>query len=529
MSQRPNILYIMSDDHAAGAISAYGSRLAEDAPTPNIDRIAREGIRMDGCFCTNSICTPSRASILTGQHSHINGVRTLSDTLPEQAELLSELCRDGGYQTALFGKWHLHAKPRGFNTWAILPGQGEYNDPTLIIDDLNTIPSGVTLNESEGVRGEYKDEWTKNYGFGEKIKAKGYVTNIITDMTLSWLKDRKSDDPFFLCCHHKAPHDFFEYNRVHEDIYNNIDFAEPSTLFEDDVTRKEISRAFGTTVSERWEPRNMVKHLSDPSYPNGGPVDFSGMSSDEKTKTAYQKYLQDYLRTVHSIDVNVGRILDYLDEAGLTGNTIVIYTSDQGMMLGEHDHIDKRWIFDESQQMPLLIRYPEGISPGIISGDIVDNVDFAPTLLDYAGLSVPETMQGRSFKMILEGRTPVEWRQSVYYRYWMHMAHHWVPAHFGMRTREWKLIFFYGMKLDASGCNHSDCAVNTPPGFELYHISEDPEEKYNLAHDPAYSGALEQMKQELMDLKAEVGDSDMSYPELVELEKRFFSHKGSFC
>ncbi len=518
--KKPNILFIMSDDHAANAISAYGSRLAVQAPTPNIDRIANNGIRMDNCFCTNAICTPSRAVILTGQHSHVNGVRTLSDALDQNSVLMSEILKENGYQTAIFGKWHLHAEPRGFDDWAVLPGQGEYYDPSFIISHSDK-PSDVLELIDENAPDFRKDDHT-NYSWGRHIQAKGYVTDLITDLTLDWLKNRRGDEPFYLCCHNKAPHDFFEYKRVFEDLYKDVDFNEPSTLFEEESIQKEISRAYGTTVSERWEPRNMVKHLSDPEYPNGGAMDFTGMSFEEKTKVAYQKYMQDYLRTVHSIDQNVGRVLDYLEENGLMENTIVIYTSDQGMMLGEHDHIDKRWIFDESQQMPLLISYPKGISKGTVSLDVIDNVDFAPTLLDYAGVKKPEFMQGRSFKPVLEQKTPADWRQSVYYRYWMHMAHHWVPAHFGIRTNEWKLIFFYGKKLDATGCEHPDCAIDTKPGFELYDVVNDPEEKYNLANNPEYSEILEKLKKELISLKREVGDSDSKYPEMMELITKYF-------
>ena len=320
--KKPNILYIMSDDHAANAISAYNSRLADQAPTPNIDRIGKTGIRMDNCYCTNSICTPSRAVILTGQHSHINGVKTLSDALPEESHLLSEILQENGYKTALFGKWHLHVEPRGFDQWTILPSQGEYHNPTFIYPSNSEVSS--VIKPVEPHTQIYKDEWSKHYGFGNKIQAQGYVTDLITDLTINWLENKKGDEPFFLCCHHKAPHDFFEYNRVYEDIFQDTIFNEPSTLFEDGKTQQEISRKYGTTVSERWKPRNMVKHLSDPAYPNGGAIDFSGMSADETTKLAYQKYMQDYLGIVHSIDVNVGGVLDYLEDNGIRENTIVI-------------------------------------------------------------------------------------------------------------------------------------------------------------------------------------------------------------
>ena len=514
--KRPNILFIMSDDHASTAISAYGSRLAADAPTPHIDRIGREGMRLDNCHCVNSICTPSRANILTGQHSHVNGVKTLADPLPERCTVLSELLRDAGYQTAVFGKWHLHARPRGFEAWGILPGQGLYNDPYFVWPDAHAAEEygcGLVAREELTLRGER----TKYLDIGQWSRREGYVTDLVTDMTLQWLRGRDTDRPFFLCCHHKAPHDFFEYHHKHEDAFKDVTFAEPPTLFEDEKTLKEISRRYGSTVSERWEPRNMVKHLMSPHYPNGGAVDFGGLDFEGRARKAYQKYMQDYLRTVRSIDDNVGRLLDYLDESGLAENTIVIYTSDQGMMLGEHDKVDKRWIFDESQRMPFLVRYPSEIAPGSVSDDVMDNVDFAPTFLDFALVEVPSWMQGRSFRSVLRGETPPEWRQSVYYRYWMHMAHHWVPAHLGIRTKTRKLVFFYGMRLDASGCEADHCRVPTDPGWELYDLEKDPLETTNVYADPAYAEDVKRLKRELRELKEEVGDTDDAYPELQAL------------
>lgn len=520
---RPNILFIMSDDHAATAISAYGSRLAKDAPTPNIDRIANEGMRLDNCHCVNSICTPSRANILTGQHSHVNGVRTLADSMPVEPTVLPEILRENGYQTALFGKWHLHAEPRGFDEWTLLPGQGLYFDPVFIYSDGERVPEGTLMPDAEREEMLGRAGEVRKYNFGTLTRQKGYVTDLIADMTVDWLKERDEHKPFFLCCHHKAPHDFFEYDRVYEDQYQDVEFEEPDTLFEDEKTQQEISRKYGSTVSERWEPRNMVKHLQSPSYPNGGAMDFSGLDFEGRARKAYQKYMQDYLRTVHSIDVNVGRLLDYLDESGLAENTIVIYTSDQGMMLGEHDHIDKRWIFDESQRMPFLVRYPEGIDVNTACDEVVDNTDFAPTLLEYASVDVPGDMQGQSFRALLEGEVPGDRKQAVYYRYWMHMAHHWVPAHYGIRTKTRKLIFFYGMKLDASGCNNPDCDENTSPGFELYDLENDPQEKRNVYNDPDYAEDVKVLKAELLRLKQQYGDTDEAYPELLVLQKQMFS------
>ena len=520
-NRRPNILFIMSDDHATNGISAYGSRLAQDAPTPNIDRLAKEGIRLDNCHCTNAICTPSRAVILTGKHSHINGVKTLDDHLSSEHTLLPEILQNHGYRTALFGKWHLHSTPRGFDDWAILPGQGLYNDPFFVIP-TGSDPTATYLSPNDpSFSKKERNDLDAYHEHGDLVREKGYVTNLITDKTIEWLtQHRDDDDPFFLCCHHKAPHDFFEYDQAHADAYENVEFSEPETLFEDENTLREISRSYGSTVSERWEPRNMVKHLSEPDYPNGQ-VSFEGLDAQGRTKKAYQCYIRDYMRTVHSIDVNMGRLLDHLDACGLKENTLVIYTSDQGMMLGEHDKIDKRWIFEESQRMPFLARLPGVIPAGSTSDDIIDNTDFAPTLLSLAGIEAPEEMQGRDALSVLKQQTPSDWRQSVYYRYWMHMAHHWVPAHFGIRTNRYKLIFFYGMKLDASGCTHPDCDEKTPAGFELYDLLNDPEEKFNLVHSTEHLSILEGLKQEMMQLKWKVQDGDEPYPELIELEKEF--------
>lgn len=507
----------MSDDHASNAISLYGSRLAKDAPTPHIDRIGQEGACLTNCHCVNSICTPSRANILTGQHSNVNGVKTLADSLSDDSTLLSELLQAGGYHTAIFGKWHVNARPRGFDDWAVLPGQGRYHNPDFYRSESTFLPGEVPHAHQPSTYGASEP----SYGVHRQVN--GYVTDVITDITLDWLEHRRDHEkPFFLCCHHKAPHDAFEYDRQYKDIYQDTSFEEPDTLFEQADTLNEISRRYGSTVSERWEKRNMVRLLQSPNYPNGQ-VDFSGLDFNARAKKAYQHYMQDYLRTVHSIDENVGRILDYLDANNLTENTLIIYTSDQGMMLGEHDKIDKRWIFDESQRMPFLIRYPQEIPADQTCDDMVDNLDFAPTLLDYAGLSIPESMQGRSFRrMLKDGAAPAGWRQSVYYRYWMHMAHHWVPAHYGIRTKTHKLVFFYGMKLDCTGCNGPDCDSPTEPGFELYDLQKDPFETTNVFAHPAYKDVAERLKTELLQIKAFYGDTDDAYPQLQALQRQMW-------
>ena len=500
----PNILFIMSDDHAANAISSYGSRLAEVAPTPQIDRIGQEGMVLTNCHCTNAICTPSRASILTGQHPHVNGVRTLADTLPKGAPSFVRELQNAGYQTGLFGKWHVHSEPEGFDDYRVLPAQGLYNDPYFIS------PGEIwPVVESKGLEGE------EMYPEGDRYN--GHVTDLTTDFCLEWLRNRETDRPFLLFCHHKAPHDDFVYQPRYEHVFDNTEIPEPESLFEDKSHRSDGSRDFGTTVSDRNLHRNAIKKMSAAGYPTGS-LDLEGLDSTARTRAAYQKYLKDYLRCVRGIDDSVGRLLEYLDTEGLTENTIVIYTSDQGMFLGEHDYIDKRWIYEESLRMPFLARFPREIPSGSWSDTVVDNVDFAKTLLDYAGVDPPAEMQGRSFRPVLADKTPSDWRHEVYNRYWMHMTHHDNPAHYGIRTREYKLIFFYGMPLDAGGAT----AYQTPAGGELYDLRTDPFELQNVYNDPSYREVRRTLKARLRGLRSEIGEDDSQYPALEKLTRSFW-------
>lgn len=497
MEDRPNILFIMSDDHGSNAISAYGSRLASVFETPNIDRIGREGMRFENCMCTNAICTPSRATILTGQHSHTNGVRTLSDSLDPAATTFPKLLQESGYQTGLFGKWHVHSQPQGFDDWYVLPGQGLYKNPHFIGPD---------------------DDWDRVYSPHHADRAtrhEGYVTDLVTDFTIDFLERRDPDRPFMVCCHHKAPHDDFEYHPRHEHLFDGVEIPEPDNLWEDHALRDPCTRYYGTSVSDRNPFRNAIIRMTQPDYVTGQ-LDVSGLDSRGRTRAAYQKYLKDYLRTCAAIDESVGRLLAYLDEHGLAENTVVIYTSDQGMFLGEHDYIDKRWIYEEALRMPMLVRDPRRIAAGSVSKDLVSNVDFAPTLLDLAGVDVTHSMQGRSFTKVLAGQTPEDWDQAVYYRYWMHMAHHHNPAHYGLRTLRFKLIHFYGLPLDATDA----LPYSTPPGWEMYDLKRDPHENQNVANDPLYAETLSELKQQLFDMKRELGDLDEAYPELMALPTR---------
>ncbi|HYW43529.1 MAG TPA: sulfatase [Bryobacteraceae bacterium] len=455
---RPNILYIMADDHAAHAISAYGSRINR---TPHIDRIAQGGVRLTNCFCTNSICTPSRAAILTGQYSHRNGVYTLNDRLdPSRNHVAKELQR-AGYQTAMIGKWHLASDPTGFDYWNILPGQGVYYDPTFL---------------EPGGQKQYK----------------GYCTDLIGDFTLDWLKRRDPRKPFFVMSHHKAPHRPWEPSPKYKDLFAKEVIPEPDNLYDHYEGRARSVAAVTMRVGENMNQTDLKQAL---------PPDLKG---DALRKWAYQLYIKDYLRCIQSLDDNVGRMLDYLDSEGLAANTIVIYTSDQGFFLGDHGWFDKRLMYEESLRMPFLMRYPGAIRGGSVNRDMALNIDFAPLFLDYAGVKPPGEMQGRSFRACVEGHTPKDWRQAMYYRYWMHNdSDHHVPAHYGVRTARWKLIYYYGRPLGKSGANPPDSA----PEWELYDMRNDPREMRNLYGDAKYASVARGMKAQLDRLQREAGDA----------------------
>jgi len=408
---------------------------------------------------------------------------------------------DSGYNTALFGKWHLHSEPQGFDHYAILPGQGDYFDPRFV-------EKGASWPAPERHSGTDED-------YPDGKREDGYVTDIITDKCVDWLEQRDKEKPFLLLCHHKAPHDDFEYHRRDEHLFDGIKIPEPGNLWEDKSHRSDGSRDFGTTVSDHNRRRNAIKVMSRKDYPTG-PLSVYGLDSEGRTRAAYQKYLKDYLRVCKGIDDNVGRILDYLDARNLSQDTLVLYTSDQGMFLGEHDYMDKRWIYEEALNMPFLVRYPQFIAPGTVMDSVVSNLDFAPTLLEIAGLREGPEMQGRSFFSVLQGEEPDDWENAAYHRYWMHMAHHDVPAHFGIRTKEYKMVFFYGLPLDATDAE----ADTTPPGWELYDLTDDPEENRNVYNDPSYGELRARAHRELDTLRKRLGEDDSIYPELEELIKR---------
>jgi arylsulfatase A-like enzyme len=457
-TKRPNIVFIMTDDHAAHAISAYGSRLIR---TPNIDRLAKEGMKFENSFVTNSICAPSRAAILTGKYSHINGVPVFNHIDGSQP-MLQKYLQQAGYHTGVVGKWHLggndpkrpdDGKPAGFDYWNILPGQGSYFDPVMI-------------------------------EMGERKKLTGYTTDVITDVAIDFLKNRPREKPFFLMYHHKAPHRNWQPAEKYRKQFENVTLPEPAT-FNDDYK--------GKSDAARQATMRIDRDLNDNDLKMKPP---EGLSGQDLKKWKYQRYMRDYLACVQAVDDNVGRFLDWLDKNGLAENTIVIYTSDQGFFLGEHNFFDKRFMYEESLRMPFLIRWPGKIKPGSVSKGMILNVDFAPTLLEAAGLKAPADMQGRSFRPLLEGKTPRDWRAAMYYRYY-HPGHHNVAAHYGVRTDRYKLIYFN--KLDQ---------------WELYDLRKDPREMRNVYGAPAYAKIVEDLKKELYRLKKELKDDDQFANEL---------------
>jgi arylsulfatase A-like enzyme len=469
-SQRPNILYIMSDDHAAHALSCYGSKINQ---TPNLDRLAKEGMRFNNFFCTNSLCGPCRATVLTGKYSHKNGFIDNASRFDGSQQTVAQLLQKAGYQTAMVGKWHLVSDPTGFDYWHILQGQGPYYNPVMLT------PNG-------------------------KVEHTGYTTDIITDVALEFLKNRDKSKPFFLMYHHKAPHRNWVPGPRYLDLYKGQTMPEPETLFDDYSGR-------GTPAHD--QEMMVARHLNDGDLklgPFGEKLTpeqnealtkayaeeneafrKANLQGDDLVRWKYQRYIKDYCRAIASVDQNVGRVLDYLDKEGLAKNTIVIYTSDQGFFLGDHGWFDKRFMYEESLRSPFLVRWPGHVKPGSVNNDLVVNIDLAETLLDAAGQPIPADMQGRSFKAILEGRTPADWRKSMYYRYYEFPQPHHVHPHYGVRTDRYKLIYFHDLN-----------------EWELYDLQQDPHEMKSVYSDPAYAEVVQELKTELARLRAQYDDHD---------------------
>jgi len=431
---RPNIIYIMTDDHATHALSCYGSRINE---TPNLDRIANEGMRFDNCFVTNSLCAPSRATILTGKYSHLHGQETNADTFDGSQQTFPKLVQDVGYNTAVVGKWHLRSDPTGFDYWNVLPGQGRYFNPDFIENGVN-----------------------RNYS--------GYVTDIITDLAIDYLENRDPNAPFFLSIGHKAPHRGWQPRSDYEDMYEEYSIPEPETFYDDYYDR----------ASPAAHANMRIADMPDYSAP-------SGLSETEVQQYKYQQFIKDYLRTIASVDDNVGRLLDYLDANNLADNTVVVYTTDNGFFLGDHGWFDKRFMYEESLRIPLLVRYPREIPGGSVRDEMVLNLDFAETLLDYAETEIPSDMQGRSLRPLLRGEEATDWRQSVYYHYYEYPGPHTVRPQYGVRTQRYKLIHYY-----------------TIDEWELFDLDQDPHEMHNIYDEPDYQMVVNQLKNELQDLRS---------------------------
>jgi arylsulfatase A-like enzyme len=468
--RRPNIVFIFSDDHAYQAISAYGDarRLVE---TRNIDRLAREGMRFDRCLVPNSICGPSRATVLTGKYSHANGFYNNTNSRFDGSQpTFPKLLRAAGYQTAIYGKWHLVTDPTGFDTWHILPGQGVYYNSPMIAD-------------------------------GRKVPHEGYVTDIITDLSLDWLKRRDRSRPFLLMCHHKAPHREWEPALRHLGHDRDRRYPEPPTLFDDYSGRGKAEHEQDMTIARTMVDKDLklvapaeltaAQRKAWDAYYEPRNAAFRGAKLEGKdlVRWKYNRYLHDYLGCVRAVDESVGRLLSFLDEERLTDNTLVVYAADQGFYLGEHGWFDKRWIFEESLRTPLLIRWPGVVQPGSSTDRIVSNLDFAETFLDAAGLPIPAEMQGRSLLPLLQGRTPADWRTSLYYHYYEYPGPHNVRRHYGVVTDRYKLVRFYEPEMDY---------------WELFDRSSDPRELRSLYGRADHAGIQEELGRELDRLRKDL-------------------------
>ncbi len=481
--EKPNIIFIMTDDHATHAISAYGGLYSNIAPTPNIDRLANEGIMLTNAFCTNAICGPSRAAILTGKYSHVNGYlkNYKGGRFNNTQWTFPKALQNDGYQTALIGKWHLASEPTGFDYYNYHVARGE--------------------------QGYY---WNPIYNNdGDTIQVKGYATNLTTEFALNWLDERDEDAPFCLMLQFKAPHRPWQPDSVYQHLFEDIELPYPSTFNDDyagreltagntEMTMNDFSREdMKLTPPDSLKGKKLQKWIDYGIKRNEVVIPVEGMSKEEARKWKYQRYMKDYLATIRSVDDNIGRVLAYLDEKGMADNTIVIYTSDQGFFLGDHGWFDKRFMYEQSLRMPFIIRYPKALKRGEICEDIVSNIDFAPTILEMANADIPTEVQGRSFFGNLKGDTPNNWRQSMYYHYYEYPFWHHVQPHYGIRNQRYKLIHFY-----------YDVDV-----WEFYDLKNDPNEMNNLINSHEHQLIVEQLKIDLSQIRAEYGNNK-SFEEL---------------
>jgi arylsulfatase A-like enzyme len=487
--KRPNIVFIFSDDHGYQAISAYGSKLNK---TPNIDRLAAEGMRFDRCLVPNSICGPSRATVLTGKYSHINGFYNNTNNRFDGSQVtFPKLLQGAGYQTAMIGKWHLNSNPTGFDYWEILPGQGRYYNPPMIRN-------------------------------GERVNHNGYVTNVITDLSLDWLKKRDPTKPFLVMCHHKAPHREWEPNLKDLRLFDGVTFPEPATLFDDYSGRGSAEKNQDMTIAKTMNQRDLKltpppaltpeqREAWDKYYE---PLNAAFRKADPKgqdlIRWKFQRYMHDYLACIASVDESVGRILDFLKTENLDANTIVVYASDQGFFLGEHGWFDKRWIFEESLRTPLLVRWPGVTRAGAVNKDIVSNLDFAETFLEAAGVPIPSEMQGRSQVPLLRGETPRDWRTSFYYHYYEYPGPHNVRRHYGVVTDRYKLVHFYEHDINY---------------WELFDRQTDPHELRSVYGRKEHAEAQKSLEMELARLRTalKVSENDPQ-DSMIRPNRLRFSH-----
>jgi arylsulfatase A-like enzyme len=472
---RPNILFIFSDDHATSAISAYGSKLID---TPHIDRLAREGMLFRNCFCTNSICGPSRAVILTGKHSHRNGFRDNHSTFDGGQATFPKLLQQAGYQTALVGKWHLVSQPTGFDHWEVLPGQGAYYNPVML-----SAPKTAD-------------------GPPTRRTIQGHVTDIVTDLAIDWLeKQRDGTKPFLLMLQHKAPHREWEPGPEELGLFRGAAFPEPATLFDDyagraggaaeqemTIARHMLPKDLALTTPKNMTPEQKARWEAAYAAENEA-FHKANLSGDALTRWHYQRYIANYLRCIAGVDRTIGRVLEHLDTTGLAKNTIVVYSSDQGFFLGEHGWYDKRWMYEESLRMPLVVRWPGATAPGAVDEHLVQNLDLAPTFLAAAGVEAPADMQGRSLVPLLRGDSPPDWRQSVYYHYYEFPEPHRVPSHYGVRTLTHKLIWYDDRR-----------------EWELFDLVNDPQELRSIHADPTARDRFNALRAELARVRMEAGD-----------------------
>ncbi len=497
-SRRPNIIFMMTDDHTSQAMSCYGSNLIR---TPNMDRIANEGIRLDNCYAVNALSGPSRACILTGKFSHVNGFTDNASTFDGDQPTFPKMLRDAGYQTAMIGKWHLISEPQGFDHYSILTGQGEQGD-------------------------YYSPDFLED---GKAVREEGYVTDVITDKAIAFLEHRDKSKPFMMMYHQKAPHRNWMPAPRYLGVFNDTVFPEPENLFDDYATRgraaHEQDLSFEKTFRDQWDLKCSTREeiLGDPnndlhnvyrrmpaevqakwdSVYAGRIAEYrSGkLKGKELVRWKYQQYMRDYLATVLAVDDNIGRLLDYLEKTGELDNTIIVYTSDQGFFLGEHGWFDKRFMYEECMRMPVVIRYPKSIKAGSTSSALAMNVDFAPTFLDYAGVEIPADIQGRSLRQVLDnqGKTPDDWRKAAYYHYYEYPAEHSVKRHYGIRTQDFKLIHFY----------------NDVDEWEMYDMKADPREMNNIFGRPEYADKQAELMRLLADTQKQYGDTDPDENEVI--------------